>query len=64
MTDKHPETSPLRKVRVSPSLPPTGNPDYWKTHVSVCYEDDDPTFDECEEVLDDWIAKQQRRDAG
>ena len=60
VTDHYPETSPVRKVRVSLSQPPTGNREYWVNHVQVCYEDEDPTFDEAEERLDDWIAKRNR----
>jgi hypothetical protein len=60
MTDKHPETAPIRKVRVSTSCPPTGNPEYWGTHVPISCDGDDPTFDEAEEGLDEWIAKRNR----
>jgi hypothetical protein len=63
MTHHYPETSPVRKVRVSLSLPPTGDPEYWANHVQVCYQDEDPTFDECEESLDEWMNSRARKQA-
>ncbi len=61
MTDTIPETAAVRKVRVSLSLPPTSDPDYWRTHVQIVDCDDDPVLAECEEDLDLWIYKVQRR---
>ena len=55
MTERQPETQPLRKIRSSPTLPP-GESHYWETHVVVCGPDDDACFAECADSLDAWIA--------
>lgn len=57
MTDRQPETQPVRKVRVSPSLPPPGCPEYWATHVRISDCDDDPTFREACADLDAWLRE-------
>ena len=59
MTSSDPETAPFRKIRVQPSLPPSGDPDYRRTHVVIRGPDEDTTFDEAEEELDAWIARKQ-----
>ena len=59
MTDREPETAAFRKIRVQPSLPPSGDSDYRHTHVVIRGPDEDTTFDEAEEELDAWIARKQ-----
>ena len=59
MTDREPETAAFRKIRVQPSLPPSGDSDYRRTHVVIRGPDEDETFDEAEEELDAWIARKQ-----
>ena len=59
MTSSDPETAPFRKIRVQPSLPPSGDPDYRRTHVVIRGPSEDETFDEAEEELDAWIARKR-----